>query len=243
MERGKRLYVLVGILILLLLAIWQEKRIRRMVTPVLQRWRGQKTVADRVEEYGEAVRTRLSGDFAAAGVPYPPDSVVLVGLKHEKRLEVWAAAPDGGNRFIRSYPVLGASGKLGPKLEQGDMQVPEGIYRVEFLNPNSRFHLALRLDYPNEYDRERAEEDGRSDLGGDIMIHGGIGSIGCLAMGDEAAEDLFVLAVDTGIRNVTVVLSPVDFRTRDLPDGMPPVPEWTQDLYGQLRSGLADLQR
>lgn len=43
------------------------------------------------------------------------------------------------------------------------------------------------------------------------MIHGKRCSVGCLAMGDEAAEDLFVLAAETGIENVSIILSPVDF--------------------------------
>ena len=55
--------------------------------------------------------------------------------------------------MICVYPVLGASGVLGPKLKEGDRQVPEGVYRVPELNPNSDFHLSLRLDYPNEFDR------------------------------------------------------------------------------------------
>jgi hypothetical protein len=43
------------------------------------------------------------------------------------------------------------------------------------------------------------------------MIHGDARSRGCLAMGDPASEDLFVLAALTGIENVKVILTPVDF--------------------------------
>ena len=53
-----------------------------------------------------------------------------------------------------------------------DRQIPEGIYGIEYLNPNSRFHLSLKRSYPNEFDRKRATEDGWSNLGGDILIHG-----------------------------------------------------------------------
>jgi hypothetical protein len=38
------------------------------------------------------------------------------------------------------------------------------------------------------------KKDGRKNLGSNIMIHGKNCSVGCLAMGDEAAEELFVLA-------------------------------------------------
>ena len=79
---------------------------------------------------------------------------------------------------------------LGPKLREGDRQVPEGVYTIANMNPNSISHLSLALSYPNDFDRARAAEDGRADntLGGSIMIHGGSGSIGCMAVGDEAAE-------------------------------------------------------
>jgi len=177
----------------------------------------------------------------AAGVPYPPGRVVLVGLKLERRLEVYAPGDDGAMRFIRSYPIVAASGRLGPKLANGDRQVPEGVYDVPSLNPNSAFHLSLRVGYPNAFDREMARRDGRTDLGGDIMIHGGDASIGCLAMGDAAAEDLFVLAAEAGRQNVRVLLSPVDFRRRELPTDRPAAPAWVEQLYADLRRELAHL--
>ena len=60
-------------------------------------------------------------------------------------------------------------------------------------------------------------------------------------MGDEAAEDLFVLAADVGLENITVVLSPVDFR-RGLPlPKKPALPSWTDSLYAQIKARLAEL--
>jgi len=200
------------------------------------------TVESRVAEFGPVVAERLRADFAAAGVPYPPARLVFAAFKEERRLELHAARDAGEPlRFIRAYPVQGASGRLGPKLREGDRQVPEGLYRLEYLNPNSRYHLSMKLDYPNAFDRERAWEEGRDQPGSDIMIHGKAVSIGCLAMGDEAAEDLFVLAALTGIGNVDVIVSPVDFRTRALPAQMPPTPEWTPALYARLREALRAL--
>lgn len=181
---------------------------------VMHRLRGRATVSDRVQEFGPQVRARLAPHFQRAGVLYPPQRVVLLGLKQEKRLEVYAADATGVLRFIRAYKVLAASGGSGPKLREGDMQVPECVYGIESFNPNSAFHVALRVDYPNEFDREQAARDGRTELGGDIMIHGSNGSVGCLAIGDEAAEDVFVLVAETGRSSVKVILSPVDFRVR-----------------------------
>lgn len=195
-----------------------------------------KTVDDRVKEFGPAVETRLLPCFAAAGVPYPPSSVTFIGLKQERVLQVYAAGIDGKYHFIREYPVLAASGKAGPKMRQGDLQVPEGFYKIELLNPNSRFHLSLRVNYPNESDREHAKLEGRENLGGDIMIHGNAVSIGCLAMGDQTAEDLFVLAARTGTKHIDVLLAPMDFRTHEIPDA--DAPEWLAPLYKRLKSAL-----
>ncbi|MBE0535986.1 MAG: hypothetical protein IH624_09985, partial [Phycisphaerae bacterium] len=64
-------------------------------------------------------------------------------------------------------------------------------------------------------------------------------SVGCLAMGDEAAEDLFVLAAETGLENVEVVLCPVDFRSREMPSANYLLPEWTDDLYQRLRDRVS----
>ena len=197
-----------------------------------------KAVAARVAEYGPAARARLAPWFAAAGLAYPPHSVVLAVFKQDRQLQLYAAGELETPRFVRAYPVLGASGTLGPKLAEGDRQVPEGIYRVELLNPFSRYHLSLRLDYPNDFDRARGEEDGRTALGGDIMIHGSSGSRGCLAIGDVAVEDLFVLAADVGKENVAIVVSPVDFRVTEPPTSIASVPSWVPQLYAQLREAV-----
>jgi len=121
--------------------------------------------------------------------------------------------------------------------------VPEGIYKIESLNPNSRFHLALRVGYPNDFDKEKAHRDGRTNLGSDIMIHGGTASVGCLAVGDKPAEDLFVLAAQTGIENVELILAPVDFRVAENYTLSPQLPNWTAELYDEIRKALALLRK
>jgi murein L,D-transpeptidase YafK len=198
------------------------------------------TVASRVAEHGPAARSRLAPAFARAGVAYPPRAVTLVGLKREARLEVYAGSRRDAQVFVTSYSILAASGGPGPKLREGDLQVPEGVYGVESLNPNSRFHLALRVSYPNAHDRRRGAADGRRRLGGDIMIHGNAVSIGCLAMGDPVAEELFVLAADTGLAGIAVVLAPHDLRRERAPAG-PDLPSWAPQLYTEIAAALAAL--
>jgi murein L,D-transpeptidase YafK len=194
-------------------------------------------------QYGPSARARLLPFFTAAGVPYPPARFLLLGLKHERELQLYAAGPAQDLAFVRSFAILGISGDLGPKLREGDRQVPEGVYRIVYLNPNSIAHLSLALSYPNDFDRVHAEEDGREAaiLGGDIMIHGGSGSIGCLAIGDQAAEDLFVLAADTDWQQAVIVVSPVDFRRTSLPMDYRPAEPWVTRLYAWLRTALATL--
>ncbi|MBW3634932.1 MAG: L,D-transpeptidase family protein [Armatimonadetes bacterium] len=208
---------------------------------VKQKLRGQATVADRLTQFGPVARGRWKPYFERAGVPYPPQKLIFLGLKEEKRLEIYAS--NGGDwKWIRTLPILRASGKIGPKLREGDRQVPEGFYSVESVNPNSAYHLALRVNYPNESDREIAAREGRDNLGGNIMIHGSNASIGCLAMGDEGAEDLFVLAEDAGRFRVEIVLSPLDFRSAKLPlDSKRPA--WLREHYAKLAQFVQTLPR
>ncbi len=149
---------------------------RPLWLPVKYRVFGQRTVNEVLSWFGPAARSRWSVHFEKAGVPYPPTAVTLLGLKEEGRLEVWA---DG--RFVRSYPILGQSGVAGPKLREGDRQVPEGVYRIIGLNPNSSYHLSMELNYPNDEDLAQARLDGRDHPGSEIFIHGSNQSIGCLA--------------------------------------------------------------
>lgn len=235
----RRRFALLCLLLVAIVAVVPPARrgARGALSLVAIRLRGKKTVAQRLAEYGPAARARLTPCFSRAGVPYPPSELTLVGVKDQRLLEVYARH-GGPWRFIRVYGIVAASGTLGPKLREGDCQVPEGIYSIESLNPNSLYHLALRIDYPNECDRARAREEGRGKLGGDIMIHGSNGSVGCLAMGDIAAEDLFVLAAETGVRRTRVILTPTDLRRRRVDMDGPP---WLGDLYDQIRRELAKL--
>jgi hypothetical protein len=213
--------------------------VRRLLHPLIVHVRGTRTIQDRLSEFARA-RGRVEELCRRAGIAFPPSRVVLLGLKDERRLEVYAGAADVPLRRVATYPVVAASGVLGPKLREGDRQVPEGVYPLESLNPNSRFHVALRVGYPNAFDRSAAARDGRSQLGGDIMIHGGAASIGCLAMGDPAAEELYVLAANVGVQNVTIVLSPVDLRSRPLPVGLDV--GWRGELYSAVRDRLDALR-
>ena len=201
------------------------------------RKKGMRSVNDVLEMYAPAAEEKWRARFAAAGVIYPPGSLTLIALKQEKILEVWAA--DGTtDRLIASWPILAASGQAGPKLREGDLQVPEGFYRLAGLNPNSSFHLSMKIDYPNDFDQKMAADEGRTNLGGDIFIHGRAVSIGCLAIGDPAIEELFVLVARVGFTSVEVLMAPHDFRRQPPPDLSQPA--WLPELYQRLHSRLKD---
>ena len=204
---------------------------------VLLKLQGKQTTQDVLVLLGDTARERLFVHFEAAGAAWPPRNTAFLAFKEERQLEVWAesAEREGERVFVREYPILGASGTPGPKLREGDLQVPEGVYGLCGLNPNSAFHLSLKVDYPNGFDRRQAAAEGRTEQGGDIFIHGGSASVGCLAMGDEAIEELFVLAAEAGPETIAVIIAPCDFRLgRPFPD-VPGVP-WARELY----SGIAD---
>jgi hypothetical protein len=198
-----------------------------------------RTIDAVVKEYGGAAHASLHAVFAKAGVAYPPKQLWLLALKEERRVELWAADGDGAaRRHVKDYEIHAASGGLGPKLRQGDMQVPEGLYRILWLNPASSYHLSMKVDYPNAFDREKAAHDRRTDLGGDIFIHGRAVSIGCIALGDPAIEELFVLVHDVGVTNVHAVIAPRDLRRASAP-APAGGPSWLPELYASLGRELA----
>jgi murein L,D-transpeptidase YafK len=147
---------------------------------------------DRVAAARVASGEKIAAKVRAAGLAYPPAELFLRAYKRERELEVWGG--DGELKKITTFPVLAASGSPGPKRREGDKQVPEGCYRVVVFNPRSSYHLSLGLDYPNTADRVLSD---REKPGFDIYIHGGAASVGCLALGDDAIEELFLLASDT----------------------------------------------
>lgn len=215
----------------------------KLLYPHARNWlrretRPTQTVESVVATLGPIRRPQLEKMFLDAGSLYPPSQLTLIGLKREKRIEIWSPERSGQWKRITEYPVLAASGHDGPKLVEGDRQVPEGIYAIEGLNPNSHFHLSMKLNYPNEFDRRMAQQDGRSNLGVDIFIHGNAGSRGCLSISDDAIEELFLLVHDTGLERVRVIMTPYDMRKEAQPpsDGNP---AWTADLYRNLLRELA----
>jgi len=200
-------------------------------------FKNKKTVAEVIEQIRIPAYKRLMPAFETADLAYPPNEIAFLVFKEERSLELWARTSEKWKQ-IKTYKIFGASGIAGPKFKEGDMQVPEGIYKIIGLNPNSSFHLSMKVDYPNSYDRARAREAKRTNLGGDIFIHGSSGSVGCVAIGDIAIEELFLLARDVGKNNVTVISSPRDLRVLPEPENVRYEPAWLHSLYQKIKTEL-----
>lgn len=246
--RRKRVILIVSALALVAIAIVCFTRFGRSLwAPVMTKLSGKRSVESVIADAGPSADAALRPAFDRAGVAYPPRELALLAFKQEKSLELWARVPAPGTgpgdtwTHITNFPIQAASGVAGPKLKEGDRQVPEGVYRIEHLNPNSSYHLSMKLDYPNAYDLARATADGRTNPGGDIFIHGKALSIGCLAMGDPAIEQLFTLVHRTGLEHTRVIIAPHDWRKTGPPKLANPTPVWVPELYGDIDAALREI--
>ena len=188
---------------------------------------------DRVAIVRQRVTPILVQRFAAAGLLYPVSAIFFRVHKMEREFELWARNDnDGSYRLVQIYPIFGASGHLGPKRREGDCQVPEGFYQIDQLNPKSEFHLSLRINYPNAADQKKSDPVAP---GSDIYVHGGQRSAGCLALGDDAIEEIYIVAQDA----TPPVLINI-FPARMLDSGWPDQAKFSPDqidFWNTLRPG------
>jgi murein L,D-transpeptidase YafK len=134
----------------------------------------------------------LRKQFTDKGMQWPAKFVYIRSFKFDAQVEVWvkneAKEP---YKLFKSYKICQQSGGFGPKRLQGDFQVPEGFYYINEFNPNSNYHLALGLNYPNTSDRILSDS---LRPGGDIYIHGNCVSVGCIPVNDQQIEELYVIS-------------------------------------------------
>ena len=195
-----------------------------------------------VLRYGLRTEPELKKYFQQAHVSYPPRQVAMLAFKKEQKIELWAKDQYNKWKHIHNYPLTASSGRLGPKLRENDRQIPEGIYRLTTFNPYSSMHLSMQINYPNQFDRLRAHQDGRVRLGGDIFLHGKNLSVGCLAIGDYAIDQLFLLVRRVGLANTKVIIAPNDLRRGTPATSKFAQPKWIDDLYRQIAMELRPFQ-
>lgn len=153
----------------------------------------------------DEMRSGLAAGGAKANRPLPAETVSLMEkkgmrkedpilvrvFKQDSVLEVWKRDQSGRYAFLKSYPLCAWGGTVGPKIKEGDKQSPEGFYTITpgRMNPNSQFHLAYDVGYPNAFDRAF------NRTGSAVMVHGGcVNSAGCFIVTDEQVEELYGLA-------------------------------------------------
>ena len=117
-------------------------------------------------------------------------AMLIRTFKKEAEFEVWKQKDDGTFVHLKTFPMCRWSGQLGPKVREGDRQVPEGFYTITpgQMNPNSSYYLSFNVGYPNAYDQAY----GRT--GGAIMVHGICSSAGCYSMTDAQIAEIYALA-------------------------------------------------
>lgn len=135
--------------------------------------------------------------------PDPPE-IALTGQvdhilidKSDRRMIVYR---DG--KALKGYDIALGFAPLGDKVREGDGKTPEGVFRINRKNPNSKFHLSVGIDYPLKEDLQRAKAGGYS-AGGDIFLHGQPAGIkgtrriisdwtaGCIAVSNAEMNELF----------------------------------------------------
>ncbi|MGI5861174.1 MAG: L,D-transpeptidase family protein [Myxococcales bacterium] len=175
--------------------------------------------------------------FKDKGLPFPPAGIYLRAFKQEAELELWGKRSDGERYdLVARWPICASSGKLGPKRREGDLQVPEGFYEINHFNPRSNFHLSLGVSYPNRSDRILGN---KGNLGGAIYVHGACVTIGCIPLGDELIEQLYVAASEAraaGQQRIPIDIFPARLTDENLralaesPDHGPELVRFWQDL-------------
>lgn len=203
-------------------------------------------LAEFVKANKKAILARLVKPMQEAQVPYPPKAVRLAVFKAERKTELWLPDENGRWKHVKDYAFSANSGRQGPKIYYGDLQIPEGIYGVDSMGPSKEYHLALHLDHPNAFDMAMLELDGRDPafMSTGINVHGGAISYGCVVIGNRNIEEFFLLAYLAGKENTQIYIFPHDTdRARPVFKPCEHCPVWYAELQRTLAAHLPEFKR
>lgn len=158
-------------------------------------------------------------------------------FKQEQVLEVWAKAKESNQyQLIETYPFCTNSGILGPKRKEGDRQIPEGFYRISHYNPKSQFLLSLKVNYPNAADKILSDP---VNPGGDIYIHGGCQTVGCIPITNTKIQEVYLLAVmaKTEGASTPIHIFPFKMHAQEVRRNAKQLPE-LESFWNQLKPGF-----
>lgn len=157
----------------------------------------------------------LKKQFAAAGLKWPAKYMYIRSFKYDSEMEVWVKSDRKElYKLFKRYKVCALAGTLGPKRMEGDYQVPEGFYYINQFKPNSSYHLALGLNYPNASDCFLSDS---LQPGSDIYVHGSCVTVGCIPINDDQIEELYLLASivhGEGQDFIPIHVFPVSFKNK-----------------------------
>lgn len=171
-------------------------------------------------------------------------NIYLRVFKKERLVELWVkdAAQNKYNLLI-SYSFCQSSGTLGPKRREGDLQIPEGFYHINYFNPWSNFYLSLGINYPNASDSMLGE---KGKLGGNIFIHGNCVTIGCIPITDDLIKELYVFAVEAtnnGQLKIPVHIFPARLSDTAFGELTTTVSPNTRSFWANLKEGYDYFER
>lgn len=154
----------------------------------------------------------ISKNLKAKGVDSANYKVLIRIFKEEKLLEVWLKSKNA-DKYVHygNYDICRSSGDLGPKRTEGDYQVPEGFYSVNFFNAFSDYYLGMQINYPNESDKVL----GKKPYGGQIMIHGNCVTIGCIPITDDKIKELYLICLFSKGAGNNVLVDGYPFKLTD----------------------------
>ena len=129
---------------------------------------------------------------------HPKRPNLLVVWKKKRVLALYR-----NSNIIKAYRIRLGFNPKGRKEREGDGKTPEGKYFITHKNPNSKFHLSLGINFPNQSDKKRAHQRGLNP-GSDIFIHGlGRKNVilhylfdwteGCIAVTNKEIEEIYGL--------------------------------------------------
>ncbi|WP_374548548.1 murein L,D-transpeptidase family protein [Flavobacterium sp.] len=226
-------YILIIAILFLVLYLFKNQ-----IIDLFFSFKEKQTIESVVEKYISKVKASLKKDFKKNNLSLDDFEMGILAFKKEQLLEIYVRKNETENwKLLKKYNFTAFSGEIGPKLNNGDNQIPEGIYQMEYLNPNSRFHLSIKVSYPNSFDLEKAKLDKRTDLGGDIMIHGKSATIGCIPVGDKNIEEIFILATKAKNKKFPIIIAPHDFRTNKTFPEIVGI-SWDNELYKKISDEL-----
>lgn len=167
-------------------------------------------LSSRQPELSSKMLAEMSKKGMAAGSP-----VLIRIFKQESELEVWKVDRSGRYALLKTYPMCRWSGKLGPKVKEGDRQAPEGFYHVSkgMLNPKSQYYVSFNLGYPNRL------ESALGYTGEALMVHGACSSSGCFALTDQGVGEIYAIvakALSSGQERFQVQAYPFRMTTENM---------------------------